>query len=213
MPFAIYSLPALLAAIACFAGFFVLDLLVKRGRTKAFDIRGITSLRLPDGTPRLGMGWAPVMRMLTQLGGPVLRYAIALPLAGWLYTQGYAPNALWLVAALASGWLIDGVVKKVFKRERPTVVPHLAQAGGPSFPSGHTLNASLVYCGLALACAPLLGAWLVPAVIGGVAISFAVAFSRVWLGVHWPTDIAAGWLLGTGWWTGAFALGGAMLGG
>ena len=212
MIFSNYAPAALAAAAACFAGFFILDWLVKSGRTKAFDTRGITSLRRPDGQPRIGMGWAPVMRGLTQLGGPVLRYAIALPCAAWLCHRGYPRTALWLVLALSSGWIVDGAVKKLFKRVRPTVVPHLAHAGGPSFPSGHTLNAALVYCSLALAFAPLLGAWLGSALIGAIALSFAVAFSRVWLGVHWPSDVAAGWLLGTGWWLGAYALGGAMLG-
>ena len=121
-------------------------------------------------------------------------------------------EALLLVVSGTTAMLLVWGLKTIVARARPELW-NSQWYWGSSFPSGHTLNASLVYCGLALACAPLLGAWLVPAVIGGVAISFAVAFSRVWLGVHWPTDIAAGWLLGTGWWTGAFSLGGAMLGG
>ncbi len=203
----------LIAAITLIVLFFVLDRLVKAGRTKAFDLRGIRSLRIAgSGEPKIGIGWAPVMRLLTQLGGPVLRYAIAVPLAFWLGKLGYPQRALWLAAALGSGWVIDGIVKKVFKRKRPMVVPHLARAGGPSFPSGHTLNASLVYCALTLAFAPLLGGLLPGVLAGALLLSLAVGFSRVWLGVHWPSDTLAGWLLGTGWWLGAWAIGGAWLG-
>ena len=207
------TIAGLALCIVLLALFVVLDLLVKAGRTKAFDLRGIRSLRMAgSGQPKIGIGWAPVMRLLTQLGGPVLRYAIAIPLAVWLYRLGYPCTALWLIAALGSGWMVDGIVKKVVKRKRPTVVPHLAHAGGPSFPSGHTLNASLVYCALTLAFAPLLGGTLPLVLAGALLLSLAVGFSRVWLGVHWPSDTLAGWLLGTGWWIGAWALGGAWLG-
>lgn len=207
------SLAALVAALLCFAGFFVFDHMVGRGKTAAFDRRGIKALRLPSGKPRSGMAVAPVMRLLTQFGGPVLRYAIAVPAAFALYRIGFARAALWLVSALGSGWIVDGIFKQTFRRKRPTIVPHLARAGGPSFPSGHTLNASLVYCALALAWAPMLGpTGFAFALSGAVLLSFAVGFSRVWLGVHWPTDVTAGWLLGTGWWLGAYAFGGQLLG-
>lgn len=207
------TIPALTASIILLALFFVLDRLVKAGRTKAIDLRGIRSLRVAgSGEPKIGMAWAPVMRLLTQLGGPVLRYLIAVPLIGWLYALGYPHSALWLIVAFGSGWIVDGIVKKVFKRKRPTVVPHLTSAGGPSFPSGHTLNAALVYCALTVGFAPLLGGMLPLVLAGAVMLSVAVGFSRVWLGVHWPSDTLAGWMLGTGWWIGAWALGGAWLG-
>ncbi|MEO6153619.1 MAG: phosphatase PAP2 family protein [Croceibacterium sp.] len=212
MAVSIPPIAVMVAAALGFAGFFVLDWLVKAGRTKAFDSRGIRALRRADGTPRIGMAWAPAMRGLTQLGGPVLRYLIALPCAAWLYHLGYRDTALWLVLTLGSGWIVDAAAKKIFKRQRPNLVPHLANAGGPSFPSGHTFNASLVYCGIALGLAPLLGTWLTPALAAAILLSFAVGFSRVWLGVHWPSDVFAGWMLGTAWWLGALALGSHWLG-
>ena len=207
------ALAALAAALLCFATFFALDRMVSHGATEAFDRRGITALRLPSGKPRGGMAVAPVMRLLTQFGGPVLRYAIAIPAAVALYRLGFVCTALWLVSALGSGWVVDGIFKHIFHRKRPTIVPHLAHAGGPSFPSGHTFNASLVYCALALASMPVLGWTAATIALGGaVLLSLAVGFSRVWLGVHWPTDVTAGWLLGTGWWLGAYAFGGSLLG-
>ena len=203
----------LIAGLACFAGFLVLDRLVARGATKSIDQRLIKALRLPSGAPRIGMAWAPIMRGITQLGGPVLRYCIALPAAFMLYRLGHPNTAEWFVAALGSGWIVDGFLKHLFRRKRPTIVPHLAHAGGASFPSGHTLNAALVYSAMAISWGPMLSP-----ISLGVAIAFAIlipfteAFSRVWLGVHWPTDVTAGWLLGTGWWLTAFAFGGQLLG-
>ena len=204
---------ALTAALSCFAAFFTLDHMVSRGTTEAFDRRGIRAFRLPSGQPRSGKAMAPVMHLLTQFGGPVLRYAIAIPAAVALYRFGFTRTALWLVLALGSGWIVDGIFKQSFHRKRPTIVPHLARAGGPSFPSGHTFNSSLVYCALALAWAPVLGSTAPIIALGGaVLLSLSVGFSRVWLGVHWQTDVTAGWLLGTGWWLGAYALGGPLLG-
>jgi undecaprenyl-diphosphatase len=206
--------PALGIGAMFFAGFFILDLLVKRGTTKSFDIGGIKGLRVAGtGVPKIGARWAPVMRGLTQLGGPVVRYAIAVPACAWLAWQGNAPRALWAALTMASGWLVDGIAKKIFKRTRPDLVPRLAAAGGPSFPSGHTLNSALVYCVLAIAFAPLIGPGATTAaLIAAVALSACVGFSRVWLGVHWPSDVIAGWCLGTGWWLAAFASSTRLLG-
>ena len=63
------ALAALVGALSCFAGFFVLNHMVGQGTTAAFDRRGIKALRLPSGKPRSGMAVAPVMLVLTQLGG------------------------------------------------------------------------------------------------------------------------------------------------
>jgi hypothetical protein len=134
---------ALMVGLACFAGFLFLNHMVARGATQTCDQRWIKDWRLPSGVPRMGMAWAPVMRGITQLGGPVLRYSIALPAAFMLYRLGHSKAAAWLVMALGSGWIVDGVLKHIFRRQRPTIVPHLSRAGGPSFPSGHTLGSNV----------------------------------------------------------------------
>jgi len=81
------------------------------------------------------------------------------------------------------------------------IVPHLTEAGGASFPSGHSFNAALVYVALALAFAALSARRVVRwGLIGGaLALSMAIALSRVWLGVHFPSDAVAGWCAGAAW--------------
>ena len=86
-------------------------------------------------------------------------------------------------------------------RPRPQIVPHLTEAGGASFPSGHSFNSAVVYIAIALAFATLSARQSVRLTIVGAAIvlSLVVAWTRVWLGVHFPSDVVAGWLGGAGW--------------
>ncbi|MEO7751410.1 MAG: hypothetical protein ABIS09_08840 [Sphingomicrobium sp.] len=114
-----------------------MDRLVARGSTQAVDKRLIKALRLPSGAPRMGMAWAPVMRGITQLGGPAGRYSIALSAAFILCWSGYPTSAVWLIVTLGSGWIVDGLLKHLFRIKRPTIVPHLAHAGAQAAPAAH----------------------------------------------------------------------------
>ena len=86
-------------------------------------------------------------------------------------------------------------------RPRPDLVPHLTEAGGSSFPSGHSFNSAVVYISIALAFAALSPRQSARAtvVLAAMALTLLVALSRVWLGVHYPSDAVAGWLGGAGW--------------
>ncbi|MEL0254122.1 MAG: phosphatase PAP2 family protein, partial [Novosphingobium sp.] len=110
-------------------------------------------------------------------------------------------EAVLLAATVLGGWLVNSLVKFVVGRPRPMIVPHLTEAGGQSFPSGHSFNSAVVYIAIALAFAAMSPRRSVRWTLVGTAIvlSIAIAISRVWLGGHFPTDVAAGWLGGAGW--------------
>ena len=104
-----------------------------------------------------------------------------------------------LTAVLA--WAVEFAIKVAVGRPRPEIVPHLTDAGGASFPSGHSFNSAVVFIAVALAFATMSTRQSVRITIIGSAIvlSLLVAWSRVWLGVHFPSDVTAGWLGGAGW--------------
>ncbi len=194
---------ALLAALLCWAGFAVVALLVVTGRSEAFDAAG---LRLWREGPGLAVPHGPAwlleaVRDFTGLGGVLLRHLAALGAIVALLFLKLRREAVLLGSTVISGWLVGTGLKALFARPRPEIVPHLMDAGGNSFPSGHSFNAAVVYMGLALAFAaisPRRGVrWTV---IGcAFALTLLIALSRVWLGVHYPSDVIAGWLGGAGW--------------
>ena len=142
-----------------------------------------------------------LMQVISWFGGGTQRYIIVgiLGLVMWRWLGRAQGIAMW-VAALSSA-LVANLMKIAFARPRPQLVEHLDKVGNASYPSGHSTNAAVVY---------LLIALLVPAryrtiafVIGGV-LTFLTGLSRINLGVHWPTDVLGGWMLGS-----AFAIGAA----
>jgi undecaprenyl-diphosphatase len=110
-------------------------------------------------------------------------------------------EAVLFAATVVSGWLVNSGIKALVGRPRPMIVPHLTEAGGASFPSGHSFNSAVVYIGLALAFASMSARHSVRYTIVGsaMALSALIAWSRVLLGVHFPSDVTAGWLGGAGW--------------
>jgi undecaprenyl-diphosphatase len=176
--------------------FALLAAAVVMGWTQAVDTR----LLLLVGGAR--PGWAtPLMRAVSVLGAGELEIPLALLLSFDLWRTRRRSEAAGYAAASLSGWAAYGVLKFAFHRERPHLIPRLMQGGGwYAFPSGHSSLAPIVFG---------LGAliWSAPmpprrrAVLFGLAalLSLAVAYSRVYLGMHWPSDVIGGLLLGTGW--------------
>jgi undecaprenyl-diphosphatase len=141
------------------------------------------------------------VRDLTSLGGVLLRNLVAIGAVIALLFLRLRREAVLLALTVIGAWIVDGFIKGLVSRPRPEIVPHLTEAGGASFPSGHAFNSAVVYIAIALAFATLSARESVRLTIIGAAIvlSLVIAWTRVWLGVHFPSDVIAGWLGGAGW--------------
>lgn len=193
---------ALIAAAVCWVGFAIMVWLVVNGRTGEFDEMGLLAAR--TGEDRAFAGTALMLEILrdtTALGGVFLRNLFAIGAVVALLFLSLRREAVLFAMTVAGGWLANSLVKGIVGRERPQIVPHLMEAGGESFPSGHSFNAAVVYIAMALAFAALSRRHSVRYTLIGaaMAISAMIAWSRVMLGVHFPSDVAAGWLGGAGW--------------
>jgi undecaprenyl-diphosphatase len=193
---------ALLVSLLCWLGFAAMVIAVHAGATGGFDHVGLTIWRSPVALTPLGPIWLlEGVRDLTALGGVLLRNLFAIGAVVALLFLRLRREATLLALTVGSGWLVNGAIKHAVGRPRPTIVPHLTEAGGASFPSGHSFNSAVVYIAIALAFATLSGRHPVRVTIIGAALaaSLVIAWSRVWLGVHFPSDVVAGWLGGVGW--------------
>jgi undecaprenyl-diphosphatase len=193
---------ALAVAALCWAAFALTAWLVNTGRAGGFDDPGLLFWRTGAGLVPKGPKWLlEAVRDVTSLGGVVLRNLFAIFAVVALLFLRLRREAVLLVLTVAGAWLVEAAIKGLVGRPRPQIVPHLTEAGGASFPSGHAFNSAVVYIAIALAFATLSARESVRLTIIGVAIvlSLLVAWSRVWLGVHFPTDVLAGWLGGAGW--------------
>lgn len=142
-------------------------------------------------------GDLPLMLALSALGSAAGVVAQGALVAAWLLRRGRKRGAAGLALALAGGWLLEMGLKEAVGRPRP-LLPRLAYAAGYSFPSGHSLVAFVLYGYLALVIgreAPR-RRWIQPFLFF---LPLGVGASRVYLGVHYPTDVVAGWLLGGLW--------------
>jgi undecaprenyl-diphosphatase len=137
---------------------------------------------------------------LTSLGSHAVIALVVLSAAGVLIIQRRRPDALWLLAMTAGAMLLNHCLKIFFARARPDVVEHLVTVVTPSFPSGHALLSAAVYLALPALLGREAGA-PVRRVLFGVAVllTLLIGISRVYLGVHWPSDVLGGWIIGSLW--------------
>ncbi len=192
-----------LIVIVLAIAFLVLAGNVLEGDTQRFDERLLAALRSPDNPERpIGPRWLPGAAVdITALGSAVVLGLAVLAVAGFLLLQGSWRSAVFVVAASSGGWLLNSLLKELFGRSRPEVVPHLREVVTLSFPSGHAMTSAAVYLTLGallmrIAKRPLTKFYCMGA---AMLITALVGASRVYLGVHYPTDVLAGWLLGLSW--------------
>ncbi len=195
---------AVLGIIALgFLGFAELADEVTDRDTHAFDTAVLTFLRLPEDTSTpIGPAWLlNAMTDLTALGGYAVLTLLTLAAALYRLARNDRTAALIIVGAVGSGALLGNLLKLGFDRPRPDIVEHLTHAASSSFPSGHATLSAITYLTLgALIARGQPDTRLKALFLGGaILITILVGFSRVYLGVHWPTDVLAGWCLGAAW--------------
>lgn len=196
-------LVVLAAVAALLLGFAGLAAAVGDGGTRGFDTRLILALRTAGDTARpIGPAWlASAMLDFTALGGTAMLTLVTLIAAGYLLAARKAATAGFVVVAVAGGSLLNVAMKSGFDRARPDLVAHLVQVRSASFPSGHAMNSAVVYLTLAALIARAVpGRRLKLFVVAvGIGLTLLVGSSRVFLGVHWPTDVLGGWAVGASW--------------
>ena len=193
---------ALVTAAVCWTGFALMVWFVLSGRTGGFDEWGLLAARSGDARDFAGSHLLlEIVRDTTALGGVFLRNLFAIGAVIALVFLKLRREAVLFALTVVGGWIANTAVKVLVGRERPEIVPHLMEAGGESFPSGHSFNAAVVYIAMAIAFAALSRRHSVRYTIIATAmvLSAMVAWSRVMLGVHFPSDVTAGWLGGAGW--------------
>lgn len=193
-----------LSAIAALLfGFVELAGEVMEGETTAFDKHILLALRDPLNPDLPGGPWwlARMARDITSLGSTTILAILTVATLGFLLLLHKRAAALLVLVAVAGGGTLSTVLKRLFDRARPDLVPHGDQVISASFPSGHAMQSAVVYL--------TLGALLTQFVEGrrtkayllswAMVLTLIIGASRVYLGVHWPTDVLAGWSVGAAW--------------
>jgi membrane-associated phospholipid phosphatase len=143
------------------------------------------------------------LNAVTSLGGAHALLAVTLVTAVWLLRQRRVAHAALMVMALAGGDWLNSLLKATFDRPRPSFSEPIATAAGFSFPSGHAMSSLTVYGALAFVIAARVKSprARLLAVVAAVALVVAIGFSRVYLGVHYVSDVLAGYSAGLAWLT------------
>ncbi|MET0282042.1 MAG: phosphatase PAP2 family protein [Steroidobacteraceae bacterium] len=173
------------------------------GEAFALDRQILLGLREPtDLANPIGPDWLRHTAVdLTSLGGHSVLTALVLLVAGFLLLDGRRQTAALVLASSIGASLVSSGLKILFARPRPDLVDHLVGVSTPSFPSGHALASAAIYLTLGALLArefprPALRRYFMSV---AVALTLLIGMSRVYLGVHWPSDVLAGWCLGALW--------------
>jgi len=118
-----------------------------------------------------------------------------------LLVRGQYRSMWFTIIATVSGAILSTVLKASFQRERPSIVPHLTETMTSSFPSGHSMLSAMVYLTLGTLLMRLTRNRRAKMYILMIAVTLAVmvGLTRIYLGVHYPTDVMAGWAAGLTW--------------
>lgn len=173
------------------------------GDVMHFDRYLLLLLRNPaDVSDPLGPAWLEeTMRDFTALGGFPILIVFALAVIGFLIITKKR-HAAWMVWwSVSGGMLASSLLKWLFSRPRPDLVPHATVVYTHSFPSGHAMLSAAVFLTLAALLARTQATAGVKRylMVAAALLTILIGFSRIYLGVHWPTDVLGGWAIGSMW--------------
>jgi undecaprenyl-diphosphatase len=185
---------------ATFAVVLMLDLF-SEGATAAFDRSLILAFRSPaDASDAIGPHWVEEMgRDFTALGGFPVLSLLTLAIVGFLVFRCQRAAAAIVLGSTLVALLLSSGLKSAIDRTRPDLVPHGQHVYTASFPSGHSMHAAATYFTLGSLLALFQQRRRLKVFVLSMAAltTVLVGVSRVYLGVHWPTDVLGGWAFGT----------------
>jgi len=184
-------------------GFLELAEAVREGEAHDLDTRILLFFRTP-GQPDdpLGPVWfEEAMRDITSLGSTVVLVLIVLATLFYLLLIGRSRSAAFVLVSVGGGQILSSLLKTGIDRPRPELVSHLVEVSTLSFPSGHAMLSAVTYLTLGAILAPILPGLVTRIYVLGLAVllTLMVGVSRIYLGVHWPSDVLAGWCAGFAW--------------
>jgi undecaprenyl-diphosphatase len=190
-------------------GFLLLGLLLEHATTVAADERLLRLMRTGEAlADPLGPGWLEEsVRDITALGSVTVLFLLVGGVCGYLAVRRQYRDLRFLLIVVIGAGILNFVLKETFGRPRPTIVDPLVVVTSKSFPSGHAMLSTVVYLTMGTLLARLAKHWRSRLLILGLALilPLLVGLSRIYLGVHYPTDVLGGWIVG-GIWTAACLL-------
>lgn len=183
--------------------FAALLIAVLNGWTEHFDHAAVLALR-HGSNPSVPLGPSWLVRLfigITSLGSSIFLGLLAALAAGFLLMTRRTSDGLFVLTSVIGGWCLFNVIKLAVGRPRPDSGLHIVQAFDFSFPSGHATDSTTTYLTLALLFAASQPSSRMRRAGTGIAMVLIalVGASRIYLGVHYPTDVLAGWCCGLAW--------------
>ena len=198
--------PVLLAGLIIAGGLWGFEELMEVARATtphAFDTEILLAFRQPGspGNP-IGPPWLEgAMRDITSLGSASVLVLMVTAVIVYLLLIRRPATALLIFVAVAGGQVLSSLLKAGIDRPRPELVSHLVDETSLSFPSGHAMLSAVTYLTLGALAARFLPGRTTKIYVLGLAVltTLLVGISRIYLGVHWPSDVLAGWCAGFTW--------------
>jgi undecaprenyl-diphosphatase len=193
--------PLFIAGLLLCFGFIAQEVI--EGEPIAFDRRVMLALRhASDLSLPIGPSWLPeAARDVTALGSTVVLGTLLLVVTGYLFAAGKRHTGWFVLATVLGGTALNSLLKLAFARPRPDLVTPLTQVLTLSFPSGHAALSAICYLtlGTLLARTQVSRTIRIHFIVTAILLTLLVGVSRIYLGVHYPTDVLAGWCIGIAW--------------